>query len=168
MKKVLTALALTLFTSSALADWSINPHGVPIVYEQSSNKKALALLICMPEPTMALMDAAIPDSAIGQRLSFKARIDKKEIHEVVSEVVNLHTEVQGVYVRMTTDVLLDMYNGKAIRFQFSTNNGGKVVETYSLMGFTKVAEEAIKNCNKSNGDDFFNESEPQYKDSDYF
>jgi len=173
MKTVLTsiALGLSLAASTAIAEvkeWHLNKQGVPIVAERTTNTKALAMFVCGEDPYMALADEKIPASAINKPMTFKARIDKLKIHDITSTVQNLFADVQGVYILVDQQSLFEMSAGSNIRFQFELDNGNTLVETYSLMGFTKAIATAYENCPAAQAEEeFFPDSEKD-EDGDYF
>lgn len=171
MKKQLLTGALALGISfGAVADWSLNKNGVPVVNERTMPEKVMALFdVCTKKyPTIALGDLNIPDEAIGNTITFKVRIDEGDIYSPSAGFTQLSDEMNGLLINMEGAVFRDLLNGETIRYQFKNRSGDLFVESYSLAGITDSYAAALALC----GDEYFKDEKPakteKKKDLQYF
>lgn len=169
MKRLLLATALTLATVTASAAeirrdrWVLNDMNLPIVQEDSGSQ-FLANPTCDGN-SLWLFDFDIEKSALGKSMSFKIRVDKREIREYKGAFYD-HDGVPRMVINIDEGLAEDLFLGNTLRIQWPAQGGGTIVETYSLIGFTATYRTAVKDCGSdwdpandyfqtSNGDEYF-------------
>lgn len=173
IRKIILSTAALVLSTSVLAEWKLNVNDVPVVMEENSPSKVLALYACPPNsehPQLVLGDEKIPDSAVGKNLTFKARVDRGPIYDITAAIYHLGGSLNGVYIDMMGEATIrELMDGNYIRFQFKTDTGQSIVETYSLKGFTRMFTRAALECANNQGEEFFEQgTTPQTKDGEYF
>jgi len=161
MKRLLLAAALTLATATASAEirsdrWTLNNKDMPVVKEDDGNQ-FLANPTCDGN-TLWLFDFDIDQSDLNRDITFKIRVDKREIREYTG-AFHSHEGVPRMLIPVDRGLAEDLFMGNTLRIQWPAQGGGSIVETYSLIGFTATYQAAVKTCGWDEEQDYFQTSD---------
>lgn len=165
MKKLLLAVALVASTVTNAevnsSRWTVNDVGFPLVIEDKNGFQLAGYETCKNFGFLTIFDGDVtyePNKVYGE---IKIRVDRMTIHTFTDVEIN-KSESMGIKYHIPTSVQMrnEMEAGTTMRVQYN----GNLVETYSLIGFTRAinAVPELDWCRE--GQDYFQDS----NGTDYF
>lgn len=176
MKKLFAALVLC--ASNAFAgqfvdfEWRLNDHNAAVILAEAYVQNQTAMFFYPCNMTLTLWDEQYNDISETQTFSAKVKVDNNEVHYLsfgFSQRVEAGNSFFTTVSTEITGVLLEqMVAGKYIRVQYKNSRGewsDKIIERYSLNGFTKAARESLDTCGNGGDAEYFSNTK---SDKDYF
>ena len=162
MKKLLLAAAFVAATANAAEInpnyWIVNDQNVPLVQEDREGLQLLSFERCGLGGAITVYDGTIDYQPGKVFTEIKMRVDRASIHTFTDVVIDESVMGKVKAVMLADETFLkELEAGTTLRVQYN----GKLVETYSLIGFVRTTLSAgtpdwCKDLNR--GSDYFEDT----------